>query len=87
MYTVLNYIRPFEGNRETDVAPSENEFDTPVLRSYSEIVSLQALNLFQYKWTLKPPFHQEYWLFTLEMQQPWIFPTTVFEHWSENELQ
>ena len=23
------YIRPFEGNLETDVAPSENEFDTP----------------------------------------------------------
>ena len=21
MYTVLNYIRPFEGNREADVAP------------------------------------------------------------------
>ena len=32
MYTVLNYIRPFEGNRETDVAPSENEFDTPALQ-------------------------------------------------------
>ena len=28
MYTVLNYIWPFEGNREADVAPSENEFDT-----------------------------------------------------------
>ena len=31
MYTVLNYIRPLDGNREADVAPGENEFDTPVL--------------------------------------------------------
>ena len=31
MYTVLNYIRPFEGNREADVALGENEFDTLVL--------------------------------------------------------
>ena len=29
MYTVLNYIRPLEGNHEAEVAPSENEFDTP----------------------------------------------------------
>ena len=29
MYTVLNYIQPFEGNQEADVAPGENEFDTP----------------------------------------------------------
>ena len=33
MYTVLNYIRPFEGHREADVAPSENEFDSPALGS------------------------------------------------------
>ena len=26
-----NYLRPFEGNHETDVAPGENEFDTPGL--------------------------------------------------------
>ena len=26
-----NYIWPFEGNREADVAPGENEFDTPAL--------------------------------------------------------
>ena len=32
MYTVLNYIRPFEGNREAYVAPGEKEFDTPALR-------------------------------------------------------
>ena len=25
------YIRPFEGNLEADVAPGENEFDTPAL--------------------------------------------------------
>ena len=25
------YIRPFEGNGEADVAPGENEFDTPAL--------------------------------------------------------
>ena len=28
-----NYIRHFEGNREADVAPGENEFDTPGLDS------------------------------------------------------
>ena len=28
MYTVLKLLRPFEGNREADVAPTENEFDT-----------------------------------------------------------
>ena len=33
MYTVLNYIWPFEGNYKVDVAPDENEFDTPVLDS------------------------------------------------------
>ena len=27
MYTVLNYIQPFEGNCEADVAPGENDFD------------------------------------------------------------
>ena len=32
-----NYIRPFEGNQEADVAPSENEFDTPALE-YSLIL-------------------------------------------------
>ena len=32
MYTVLNYIRSFEGNHEADVAPGENEFDNPVLK-------------------------------------------------------
>ena len=26
-----NDIRPFEGNCEADVAPRENEFDTPAL--------------------------------------------------------
>ena len=26
-----NYIWPFEGNCEADVAPGENEFDTPAL--------------------------------------------------------
>ena len=25
-----NYIQPFEGNCKADVAPGENEFDTPV---------------------------------------------------------
>ena len=31
MYTVLKLFWPFEGNREADEAPSENEFDTPGL--------------------------------------------------------
>ena len=31
IYTVLKLFRPFEGNRKTDVAPGENEFDTPAL--------------------------------------------------------
>ena len=28
------YIRPFEGNREADVAPGENEFGTPAPDQY-----------------------------------------------------
>ena len=31
MYTVLKLFWPFEGHRKADVAPSENEFDTPAL--------------------------------------------------------
>ena len=31
MYTVLKFIRPFEGNCKGDMAPGENEFDTPAL--------------------------------------------------------
>ena len=31
IYTVLKLFRPFEGTREADVAPGENEFDTPAL--------------------------------------------------------
>ena len=34
MYTVLNYIRPFEGNHKADVAPGENEFDARVLEQF-----------------------------------------------------
>ena len=34
MYTVLNYIRPFEGNREADVASGENDFHTPGLEHH-----------------------------------------------------
>ena len=37
MYAVLNYIWPFEGKREGDVAPHENEFDTPALEAPSLI--------------------------------------------------
>ena len=32
-----NYIRPFEGNRKADVAPSENELDTPALAQYAQV--------------------------------------------------
>ena len=32
MYTVLKLFRPFEGNCEADVAPGENEFDTPGIK-------------------------------------------------------
>ena len=28
IYAVLNYIQPLEGNREADVAPSDNEFES-----------------------------------------------------------
>ena len=35
MYTVLNYIRPFEGNCKADVAPGGNVFDTPALEVIS----------------------------------------------------
>ena len=31
MYTVLHYMQPLEGNCEADVAPGEDEFDTPGL--------------------------------------------------------
>ena len=31
IYTVLKLFWPFEGNLEADVAPSEDEFDTPKL--------------------------------------------------------
>ena len=31
MYTVLKLFQPCEGNRKADVAPGENEFDTPAL--------------------------------------------------------
>ena len=31
MYTVLNYILPFESNHKADVAPGKNEFDTPAI--------------------------------------------------------
>ena len=33
IYTVINYIWPFEGNREADVAPGEHEFDTPAIKN------------------------------------------------------
>ena len=36
MYTVLNYIRLFEGNRKADVAPGENEFGTSASYYYSK---------------------------------------------------
>ena len=32
IYRVLKLFCPFEGNREADVTPGENEFDTPALR-------------------------------------------------------
>ena len=32
-----NDIRPFEGNRKADVAPSENELDTPALAQYAQV--------------------------------------------------
>ena len=34
MYTVLKLFQPFEGNCEADVAPGENEFDTPALKHW-----------------------------------------------------
>ena len=36
MYTVLKLHLALEGNHEADVAPGENEFDTPVLESLLE---------------------------------------------------
>ena len=39
-----NYIQPFEGNREADVAPGENEFDTPVLGVCSCVVVKMSEN-------------------------------------------
>ena len=34
-----NYIWPFEGNLEADVAPGENEFDTPALGGLDRVES------------------------------------------------
>ena len=34
LYSPKNYIQPFEGNREADVAPGENELDTPAVGYY-----------------------------------------------------
>ena len=31
LYSPKNHIRPFEGNHKADVAPGENEFDTPAV--------------------------------------------------------
>ena len=31
MYTALKLVQPFQGNREADVAPGGNEFDTPAV--------------------------------------------------------
>ena len=31
------YIWPFEGNLEADVAPGENEFDTPALKQWDNL--------------------------------------------------
>ena len=43
-----NYIRPFEGNREGDVAPGDNEFDSPALWDPGrEIFSADAQRLFR----------------------------------------
>ena len=36
MYRVLKLFWPFEGNCKADVAPSENEFDTPDLHYAAE---------------------------------------------------
>ena len=33
MCTALNYIWPFEGNREADVAPGEKEPDAPAIKA------------------------------------------------------
>ena len=38
-----NYIRPFEGNREADVAPGENEFDTSALVGHEQMNRQQSL--------------------------------------------
>ena len=35
IYTVLKLFRPFQGNCEANVAPGENEFDTPALSNLS----------------------------------------------------
>ena len=36
-----SYTQPFEGNREADVAPGENEFDTPGLEPTLELSDLE----------------------------------------------
>ena len=39
MYTVLKLCRPFEGNREADVAPGEHECGTPALEEVAGFCS------------------------------------------------
>ena len=38
IYTVLKIFQPFEGNCKADVAPSENEFDTPALSCIARVL-------------------------------------------------
>ena len=46
MCTVLKLFQPCEGNREADVAPRENELDTPVLHLYKIEVRSSCLATF-----------------------------------------
>ena len=47
MYTVLKLHSALESNHETDVAPGENEFDTPVSVPHNHPDVKVPLSLFQ----------------------------------------
>ena len=45
IYTVVKLFQPFEGHREADVAPGENEFDSPDLADANYKVTLNCKHL------------------------------------------
>ena len=47
-------MRPFEGNREADVAPGENEFDSPEIKESPTTKGQSILKAMGRSWDKKP---------------------------------